>query len=190
MLLKSFAALSVFSLLSLAAQAEEPKPATPAALDFTVESLDGDKVKLESYAGQVLLVVNTASECGLTPQYKELQSLYKAKSEKGLVVLGFPCNQFGGQEPGSAKEIATFCTDNYGVTFPMFAKIDVNGENASPFYKYLTSQETKPAKTGKVKWNFEKFLIDRKGNVVARFAPRTSIDDPALQKALNAAIDE
>ncbi|MBL8869553.1 MAG: glutathione peroxidase [Planctomycetaceae bacterium] len=136
-----------------------------------METLDGKKVSLDKYSGKVILVVNVASECGLTGQYEGLQELYDKYKDKGLVVLGFPCNQFGSQEPGSAEEIKSFCTKNYGVTFDMFAKIDVNGDKAAPFYKHLTALETKPKGAGKIGWNFEKFLIGKDGTVAARFAP-------------------
>ena len=130
--------------------------------DFTVEDIRGKKV---------MLVVNTASECGFTPQYQGLEKLYKQLHGKGLEVLGFPCNQFGEQEPGSEKEIASFCEINYGVTFPLFHKIDVNGDNAAPLYKWLKKEKPGLLGTGAIKWNFTKFLVDRKGGVVARYAP-------------------
>ena len=138
--------------------------------DFTAKSLAGEDVPLKRFEGQVLLIVNTASACGFTPQYKGLEALHQEFAPRGFSVLGFPCNQFGGQEPGDASQIEQFCSVNYGVTFPMFAKIDVNGSNAHPLYQYL-----KKAKSGllgsSIKWNFTKFLIDRSGKVVARHAP-------------------
>ena len=139
--------------------------------DFSVDDINGKKVKLDQYRDRVLLIVNTASKCGYTPQYKGLEALYEKYKDKGLDVLGFPCNQFGEQEPGSAKEIADFCELNFGVTFPLFAKIDVNGAQTAPLYKYL--KEAKPGLLGTeaIKWNFTKFLVDRKGQVVARYAP-------------------
>jgi glutathione peroxidase len=139
--------------------------------DFTVEDIAGKPVKLDRYQGKVMLVVNTASECGFTPQYQGLEKLYKQFHRKGLEVLGFPCNQFGEQEPGSEKEIASFCEVNYGVTFPLFRKIDVNGDNAAPLYKWLKKEKPGLLGTGAIKWNFTKFLVDRKGEVVARYAP-------------------
>jgi glutathione peroxidase len=139
--------------------------------DFTVEDISGKKVKLDRYKGKVMLVVNTASECGFTPQYQGLEKLYKQFHRQGLEVLGFPCNQFGEQEPGSEKEIASFCEVNYGVTFPLFKKIDVNGDNAAPLYKWLKKEKPGLLGTGAIKWNFTKFLVDRKGEVVARYAP-------------------
>jgi glutathione peroxidase len=138
--------------------------------DFTATSLGGDEVPLKQFEGKVLLIVNTASACGFTPQYKGLEALHQALEPRGFSVLGFPCNQFGGQEPGDARQIEQFCSSNYAVTFPMFAKIDVNGGNAHPLYQYL-----KNAKSGllgsSIKWNFTKFLVDRAGQVVARHAP-------------------
>ena len=140
--------------------------------DFTATSLAGDDVPLKRFEGQVLLIVNTASACGFTPQYKGLEALQQTLAPRGFSVLGFPCNQFGSQEPGDAPQIEQFCSINYGVTFPMFAKIDVNGNAAPPLYQYL-----KNAKSGllgsSIKWNFTKFLVDRSGKVVARHAPTT-----------------
>ncbi|WP_342727501.1 glutathione peroxidase [Bradyrhizobium sp. B097] len=138
--------------------------------DFTAKSLTGDEVPLQRFEGQVLLIVNTASACGFTPQYKGLQELHAGLSPRGFAVLGFPCNQFGAQEPGDAKQIAAFCETNYAVTFPMFAKIDVNGSGAHPLYEHLKREKSGllgPA----IKWNFTKFLVDRSGKVVARHAP-------------------
>ena len=138
--------------------------------DFTATSLAGDEVPLKQFEGKVLLIVNTASACGFTPQYKGLEALQQQLSPRGFSVLGFPCNQFGGQEPGDERQIEQFCSSNYAVTFPMFAKIDVNGPGAHPLYQYL-----KNAKSGllgaSIKWNFTKFLVDRSGKVVARHAP-------------------
>lgn len=139
--------------------------------DFTVEDLSGKPVKLDRYKGKVVLVVNTASECGFTPQYHGLEKLYEQFHRKGLEVLGFPCNQFGEQEPGSEDQIASFCEVNYGVTFPLFRKIDVNGDEAAPLYKWLKKQKPGLLGTEAIKWNFTKFLVDRGGKVVARYAP-------------------
>jgi glutathione peroxidase len=142
----------------------------PGIYDFTAQSLAGEEVPLRQFEGRVLLIVNTASACGFTPQYKGLEELYRALSPRGFSVLGFPCNQFGAQEPGDAKAIGAFCESKYDVTFPMFAKIDVNGGHAHPLYNYL-----KNAKSGllgsSIKWNFTKFVVDRTGKVVARHAP-------------------
>jgi glutathione peroxidase len=138
--------------------------------DFTAKSLVGEDVPLKRFEGQVLLIVNTASACGFTPQYKGLETLHQALNPRGFSVLGFPCNQFGKQEPGDFRQIEQFCTSNYAITFPMFAKIDVNGTSAHPLFNYL-----KNAKSGllgsSIKWNFTKFLVDRAGKVVARHAP-------------------
>ncbi len=142
--------------------------------DFTAGRIDGAQQSLRDYAGKVLLVVNVASQCGLTPHYAGLQELYANYGDRGLVVLGFPCNQFGTQEPGSEAQIKQFCETRYGVTFPMFAKIDVNGPQRHPLYAYLTAQPTQPDGPGDITWNFAKFLVDRSGNVAARFVPPTA----------------
>jgi glutathione peroxidase len=145
--------------------------------DYSAQRLDGTEESLSAYRGLVLLIVNTASQCGFTPQYAGLESLYEKLRGGGLAILGFPCNQFGAQEPGSEAEIGQFCLKNYGVTFPMFAKIEVNGEGAHPLYKYL--KDTKPGLLGTeaIKWNFTKFLIDRNGEPVARYAPQVKPDE-------------
>jgi glutathione peroxidase len=138
--------------------------------DFTAKSLAGEDVPLKRFEGEVLLIVNTASACGFTPQYKGLEALHRQLAPRGFSVLGFPCNQFGGQEPGDAGQIEQFCRGNYAVSFPMFAKIEVNGGNAHPLYQYLKSE--RPGLLGaSIKWNFTKFLVDRSGKVVARHAP-------------------
>jgi glutathione peroxidase len=141
--------------------------------DFTAMSLAGEDISLKRYEGQVLLIVNTASACGFTPQYRGLEALHKALNPRGFSVLGFPCNQFGGQEPGDAKQIEQFCASNYAISFPMFAKIDVNGDNAHPLYQYLKNQKSGLLGSS-IKWNFTKFLVDRSGKVVARHAPTAS----------------
>ena len=138
--------------------------------DFNARSLSGDEVSLKRFEGQVLLIVNTASKCGFTPQYEGLETLHRELSPRGFAVLGFPCNQFGGQEPGDARQIAEFCESKYDVTFPMFEKIDVNGANAHPLYNYLKGEKTGLLGSS-IKWNFTKFLVDRAGRVVARHAP-------------------
>lgn len=141
---------------------------------YTAKTIAGDERSLRDYQGKVLLIVNVASQCGLTPHYLGLQELYANFKDRGLVVLGFPCNQFGAQEPGSEAEIKKFCETRYGVTFPMFAKIDVNGGTCHPLYAFLTEQPTQPDGPGDIQWNFAKFLIDRSGKVTARFAPPTA----------------
>ena len=144
--------------------------------DFTATTLAGQEQALSAYAGDVVLVVNTASKCGFTPQYAGLESLYEELKDQGLVVLGFPCNQFGSQEPGSEDEIEEFCQVNYGVSFPMFAKIDVNGDDTHPLYQWLKDSK-KGLLGGAIKWNFTKFLVGRDGQVIDRFAPQTKPED-------------
>ena len=144
----------------------------PKLSDFKATRLDGTPEDLATYDGKVVLVVNTASQCGFTPQFEGLERLYEQYAEQGLVVLGFPCNQFGGQEPGSSEEIGAFCQKNYGVTFPMFEKVDVNGDDAHPLFQWLR-EEQGGLMGSKIKWNFTKFLINRDGEVVDRFGPTT-----------------
>lgn len=159
---------------------------------FSALSLDGQEIALSKYRGQVLLIVNTASKCGFTPQYSGLEALYREYAARGFTVLGFPCNQFAGQEPGNASEISQFCNLNYGVTFPLFSKVDVNGAHAHPLYKFLRTQQ--PGVAGllgmnAIRWNFTKFLVDREGQVVGRFAPTTAPDKlkPRIEKLLQQA---
>jgi glutathione peroxidase len=158
----------------------------PTAYDFTATSIAGRPKNLSDFKGQVLLVVNTASKCGFTPQYKGLEKLYETYKDRGFAVLGFPSNQFGAQEPGADDEIAEFCEMNFGVSFPLFAKIDVNGANAHPFYKWLTSEKKGLLGTEGIKWNFTKFLIGRDGEVIERYAPTTKPEDIArdIERAL------
>lgn len=154
--------------------------------DFVVDTMSGEEKPLSDYQGNVLLIVNTASECGFTPQFEGLQTLYDTYHDQGFEILGFPCNQFGKQDPGTNEDIASFCQMNYGVTFPMFAKIDVNGDHAHPLYKYLT-EETSGVLNDQIKWNFTKFLINRDGQVINRFAPQTKPSKLAsdIEKELN-----
>lgn len=171
--------------------------------DIPLTTIDGERVSLADYKGKVVLVVNVASKCGLTPQYEQLESLYEAQKEKGLVVLGFPSNEFAGQEPGSDGEIQEFCTSVYGVEFPMFSKVCVNGEQRHPLYKKMIDEQPKahqvqdsllksrlaenkllPANEQDVMWNFEKFLIGRDGHVVGRYAPDMTVDNPVLADAI------
>lgn len=140
--------------------------------DFTVKDIDGEDLKLEKFKGKVVLIVNVASKCGNTPQYEGLQKIYSKYKDQGFVILGFPANNFLGQEPGTNEEIKQFCTLNYNVTFPMFSKISVKGKDIAPLYKYLTEKETNPEFAGKISWNFNKFLIDRNGKIVARFGSK------------------
>ncbi|MGH7130408.1 MAG: glutathione peroxidase [Phycisphaerales bacterium] len=164
-----------------------PAPAAPAdpayVLGFTVKSIDGKDVNLADYKGKVVMIVNVASKCGLTPQYEALEKLYKAKKDAGLVILGFPANNFKNQEPGTEKEIAEFCTSKYSVTFPMFAKVSVKGADQAPLYKKITSL---PKPVGEEpSWNFTKYLVDRDGRVVARFDPQTKPDDKAVTEKID-----
>ncbi|MGB5488133.1 MAG: glutathione peroxidase [Lysobacterales bacterium] len=145
--------------------------------NFEVQTITGEKAGLDGYENQVMLIVNTASKCGFTPQYEGLEALYAKYKDQGLVILGFPCNQFGGQEPGSESDIAEFCQLNYGVSFPMFAKIDVNGDDADPLFKYLKKSQKGILGSEKIKWNFTKFLVNRDGEVIARFAPTVKPKD-------------
>ena len=185
------AAVAVSSLFADDANKDQQdKKDVPAVLNFEMKTLDGKEVDLSKYKGKVVMIVNVASECGATPQYEPLQELYETYKDQGLVVLGFPCNQFGAQEPGTAAEIKTFCTENYGVTFDMFSKVDVNGENAAPLFKYLTSEETNPGHSGKIGWNFEKFLISRDGKVVARYKTPVAPDADEVVKAIKAELEK
>jgi glutathione peroxidase len=144
--------------------------------DIEVTTIEGKKKRLEEYKGKVLLIVNTASKCGFTPQYSGLQKLYEKYGDKGLIVLGFPCNQFANQEPGDEAEIQQFCQLNYNVTFPLFAKVDVKGPNAHPLFRYLTNEAPGLFGMKSIKWNFTKFLVDRNGRVVKRYAPNVTPD--------------
>jgi glutathione peroxidase len=158
----------------------------PAVLKFKMAGIDGKDVDLAKYRGKVILFVNVASECGYTPQYKGLQALYAKYAKDGLVVLGFPCNDFGNQEPGDNAAIKEFCSKNYKVEFDMFAKIAILGNDPAPLYKYLTSKETNPKSPGAVRWNFEKFLIGRDGAIVARFLSDVDPESDQVQKAIQA----
>jgi glutathione peroxidase len=164
--------------------AQKPAAKPPAALNFKVQSLEGKEVDLAQYQGQVVLVVNVASKCGLTPQYKALEALYQKYKGQGLVILGFPCNQFNKQEPGTAEEIRKFCTSKYDVTFLLMAKVEVNGAGTCDFYKHLKALDAKPKGPGEITWNFEKFVIGRNGQLVARFQPRTTPDAAEVISAI------
>jgi glutathione peroxidase len=145
--------------------------------EFKAKDIAGNEISMETYKGKTLLIVNTASKCGFTPQYAELEELYKKHKDKGLEILGFPCNQFLSQEPESEKEIMNFCTVNYGVTFPMFSKIKVNGKDTHPLYAYLKKQQTGSFGMQRIRWNFTKFLIDKEGKVIHRYSPKTKPSD-------------
>ncbi|MFO8022201.1 MAG: glutathione peroxidase [Perlabentimonas sp.] len=163
----------IFSAVSLFAQ-------TKTLHDFTVKSIEGEAISLSQFKGKKVLVVNTASKCGLTPQYEQLEKLYKDYGGKNFVIIGFPANNFLNQEPGSNSDILTFCKENYGVTFPMMAKISVKGDDIHPLYKWLTNKEDNGVLDSKVSWNFQKFLIDEQGKVVKSFSPRTKPDDKEI----------
>jgi len=178
------AVLASFAVVSVAA--EEKAKDVPPALNFTMDSLEGKPVDLAKYKGKVVMMVNVASKCGNTKQYKPLQALHEKYADKGLAILGFPANDFKAQEPGTNEEIAAFCEKNYGVKFDMFSKIVVKGEGQHPLYKYLTAQQTSPEPAGDIKWNFEKFLIGKDGKVAARFAPKTQPDSEEVIKAIEA----
>ncbi|HEY9699916.1 MAG TPA: glutathione peroxidase [Trichocoleus sp.] len=157
---------------------------SPSIYDFSATSIEGQPVSLSTFKDKVLLIVNTASQCGFTPQYQGLQALYDKYQDQGFIVLGFPCNQFGQQEPGSTEEIQSFCEMRYGVNFPLFEKIDVNGANAHPLYQYLVKAAPGILGTEAIKWNFTKFLIDRQGKVVKRYGSTTKPED--LEKDVQA----
>lgn len=188
-------AVALASLVPAAPALAVKPPAKPAATQptaptgvhqFRVKRLDGTAASLASYRGRVMLIVNTASKCGLTPQYAGLEKLHDAYAAKGLAVLGFPANDFFFQEPGSNAEIAEFCTENYGVSFDMFEKVAVKGRDQAPLYAYLTGDKAHARLNGPISWNFEKFLVNRHGAVVARFAPRTQPTDPEVIRAIEA----
>lgn len=171
-----------------ASQAEDKKPMS--VLDAKVKDIDGKNVDLAKYKGEVLLIVNTASQCGYTPQYKGLESVYEKYKDKGFEVLAFPANEFGAQEPGTDAEIKTFCTTKYNVTFPVFSKIVVKGPESHSLYKFLTSQETNSKFAGEIPWNFTKFLVNRKGEVIARFKPGDKPESAEVTSAIEKALAE
>jgi glutathione peroxidase len=159
------------------------------AHDFKLKTIDGQDKSLADYRGKALLLVNVASRCGLTPQYTALEELYRGMKERGLVVLGVPCNQFAGQEPGTEAEIQQFCSTQYDVTFPLFTKVEVNGATRHPLYAWLTAQPTTPDGPGDIKWNFAKFLIGRDGQIAARFSPTTAPTAPQVVDAIESALE-
>lgn len=176
------------SALTIAAGACMAASPAGSIFDFTMTSIDGKDVPLAGYRGKVLLIVNVASRCGFTPQYKGLEALYGKYREQGFEVLGFPANDFGAQEPGTDEEIMSFCERTYGVTFPMFSKIAVRGDAQHPLYRFLTSPDTNPAFSGPVQWNFQKYLIGRDGTILAKFASKVDPLSPEMEKAVTAAL--
>jgi len=160
----------------------------PNLYDFTMKTIDGEQRSLGDFKNKVLLLVNVASKCGLTPQYEDLEKLHEELAPRGFAVLGFPCNQFAGQEPGTDADVKQFCSLTYGVTFPMFSKIDVNGPARAPLYTWLTEQNLQPEGTGDIKWNFGKFVVDKQGKVVARFDPTTKPFAPELKQVIEKAL--
>ena len=184
--------IGMILLLAILAAGLLPAKAEPARnlLSFSLKSIDGQDTLLSQFKGRVLLLVNTASKCGLTPQYEALETLYRRFKDRGLVILGFPANNFHGQEPGTNQEIKEFCSLHYGVTFPMFAKISVAGGDIDPLYKFLVEKETDPLFAGPIAWNFTKFLVDRQGNVVARFEPKEIPDAPEVIAAIEKALQQ
>ena len=180
--------MMVGSLNGSAKDARAETPAPKSVHDFTLKSIDGADVPLARYKGKVLLIVNVASKCGYTPQYTELEELYHRYKDKGLVLLGFPANNFGWQEPGTDAEIKTFCTTKYNVTFDMFSKISVKGSDQHPLYAYLTSEDANPETAGGVKWNFTKYLVDKNGRVLAKFGSGTKPLSDEIVKAVEEAL--
>jgi glutathione peroxidase len=168
--------------------AYDPRSAYVTVREIDLQTLAGEPATLGNFAGSAVLVVNVASQCGLTPQYEGLQRLQERFADRGFTVAGFPCNQFGGQEPGTAEEIGEFCTANYGVTFPMFAKLDVNGPDRHPLYAELTQVADSEGTAGDIQWNFEKFLVGRDGKVIARFRPLTEPEAPEVLEAIEASL--
>lgn len=188
------AALTGVSFVNHSYAADPPAAAAiakPDALNFTMKDIDGKDVDLSKFEGKVILMMNVASYCGNTPQYTALEEMYTKYKDKGFVILAFPANNFGAQEPGTNSEIKEFCTEGkYHVTFPLFAKTSVKGNDINPLFKYLITVDTKPQKKGDVTWNFEKFLVGRDGKVIARFAPKTLPTDPALVSAVESALNQ
>lgn len=186
-----FAGLIALFCVSLAYAADSDKKETTSVLNHTMKAINGQEVDLaKKYQGKVVLIVNVASACGYTPQYEGLQALYEKYGKEGLAIVGVPCNQFGAQEPGTESEILNFCKSNYGVTFDLLSKVDVNGEKQCALYKELTSAETNPKSAGPIKWNFEKFLIGRDGKLVTRFPSKVAPDSQELVGAIEGALKQ
>ncbi|MGD0736633.1 MAG: glutathione peroxidase [Terracidiphilus sp.] len=170
--------------VACASLSAEPK----SIYDFTIKNIDGEKVSLKAFHGKVVLLVNVASKCGFTPQYAGLEALYEKYKDRGLVIVGVPANNFAQQEPGTDDEIKKFCSNKYNVTFPMMSKVSVLGDDQTPLYTFLTGKDTDPKFAGDIKWNFTKFLFDRKGNPVARFEPKVTPDSPEVAAAIESAL--
>ncbi len=181
-MLKILSILLVFGFAAMTTPTVSMK--TKSVLDFKMKDIDGKEVALKKYKGDVLLIVNTASKCGYTPQYEGLQAIFDKYKAQGFYVLGFPANNFGGQEPGKESEIKEFCESKYKVKFPMFAKISVKGEDQDALYKFLTAKETNPKFSGDISWNFNKFLVNRKGEIVARFSSKDTPESEAVTQAI------
>lgn len=188
--LRSFLTFLTAGLLSAPAISAPESPMPDSVLGFTMKNIDGKETPLSEYKGKAVLIVNVASKCGFTPQYAGLESLYKKYGPKGLVVLGFPSNDFMRQEPGTDEEIKNFCALKYNVTFPMFSKIPVKGKDKAPLYRFLTEKATNPEFPGEISWNFNKFLVDRSGKIVARFGSKDEPESPAMVQAVEKALAE
>ncbi len=184
------ALLLVLSVSAQAADSSNDGGKMNSIYDFTMKDIDGNPVKLDKFKGDVVLIVNVASKCGFTPQYEGLEKIYSEYKDKGFVILGFPANNFGQQEPGTNAEIKNFCTSKFAVTFPMFSKISVKGDDIHPLYQYLTGKETDPEFAGDITWNFNKFLVDRKGNIIARFDSRDTPESDTVMDAVRKALSE
>ncbi len=184
--MKRIIMIMILLVVITAIQAEEQN--MNSIYDFEMVNIQGDTLKLSEYIGKVMLIVNTASKCGFTYQYEGLEKLYETYKDSGFVILGFPANNFLKQEPGSNEEIATFCSINYGITFPMFSKISVRGKDMHPLYKYLTSKDTNPEFSGKISWNFNKFLISKGGKIINRFGSRDKPESDKIIKAIEGAL--
>jgi glutathione peroxidase len=185
-ILAGLAAVGIF----LKGSPETPEPQAASVLEFTMKNIDGKEVPLSAYKGKVLLIVNVASKCGNTPQYSGLEEVYRKYADRGFAILGFPANNFLWQEPGTDEEIKEFCTTKYNVTFDMFSKISVNGSDQHPLYKFLTSKDSNPEFAGDVKWNFQKYLVDRNGKVIGKFAPGLNPLSEELTGAIEAALQQ
>lgn len=180
--------LSVIKAVAIKEERRSPEAAPTSIYDFTMNDIDGKPVKLDAYKGKVVMLVNVASKCGYTSQYEGLQKIYTQYKDRGFVILGFPANNFMGQEPGTNEEIKQFCSLKYGVSFPMFAKISVKGEDKHPLYQFLTDTNTNPQFAGEIPWNFNKFLVDKSGRIVARFSHKETPESEAITQAIEKAL--